>query len=631
MEQRYSNQNQTAPVISAMKNKSLPVPHSYFDLTRNITFDAGLGWLIPFDCIETLPDSDYEISYDILCLTRNPLVRRLLNSCTIYVHTHGIDAKDLWEGFPTFVSRGRSGKITRTVPYSSTDLTDGYYTHEYSPSTYLGVPPVVKNDKHIDNDAILLPRKDLQAEATGLYFNALPLVFYQQICIYNYMNSNLLQDNKNFYPDDEKHLILPPDVQGEVEFLSYDSTEAIKDFSDFSDSEIADFAHLASEDTPVALNVLRCRQFQGDRFNTALPFPELLRGDIPTIDLATGTTTIPNLELLYKNGNTDTVVTSDLKLSTKIDMVDGTVHSYAEPSVDVDESGNITLSTEDSPVFSKVDGSLIYDKLPYKTKEKTVPLQIQSSVTLSQLNALQVLTLMRQRAALSDGSYNELIKAQYNKSPELHVGKPYYIGGTKQPLIFNEVVQTSESSASSPLGRTGSRAISAGNGYIGRYHSKDFGYIMSILSIVPDVYYNQGLEKMWTRLNQSDYHFPLMDNLSPQPILNKELFYSGNSVVDDDVFAYQERDSEYKSRRNVVAGGFLNSSNLDLQAYIMKRHFDSVPTLSNGFVTMFPSNMDYSVFSNSIDTPFILSITSKVKATLPLPYVTMPNDGLTRI
>lgn len=647
-EARYSNAANTAPVVSAMKNKKIPVPHSYFDLTQPIAFDAGIGTIIPFDLIETLPDSDYEISYDILAITKNPLVRRLLSGMTVYIHTYGIDSKSLWEGFPTFVTRGRSGRITRKVPVSKTTFTSDetiFASSQYSPSAYLGLLPKYRSGESVRSNDLLHYQSDVSiASDNGIVFNALPLVMYQQICIHNYLPSNLLQDNKHFFPEDEVHLKLSPTAGSDDEpiyCLDYDDEGAAHIPTE---SELDDVS-LSSSDTPVILDSLRVRQFQGDRFNTGLPWPELVRGDLPSISLAdsveltgTGDVTIPEYRT---EGFTSNYLTTQRLAVGRSDSSPGNVYagvftdkngSLAYPATvsALSVGQNVVLS---SPVTNSEIGPVPLQADLHGFSNVTVSGSFQSSITLSQLNALKVLTLMRQRAALTDGSYNELIKAQYNTSPDLQVGKPYYIGGTKQPLIFNEVVQTSESSANSPLGRTGSRAVTAGNGYIGRFHSKDFGYIMSVLTVVPDVYLTQGIDKLWTRVNHDDYHFPLMEELEPEPILNKEVFYSGDSSVDDDVFAYQERNSEFKSRQPVVRGnlryGAADGDDED-GAYTLKRRFTTTPTLSYGYTGMFPSNIDYaSIFSNSIDQPFIFSITSRIKATLPLSYVTMPNDGLT--
>lgn len=662
MAERFSNTNNTAPVISTMKNKRLPVPHSFFDLTRNIAFDCPIGAIIPFDIIETLPDSDYEISYDILALTKNPLVRRLLSGMSVYIHTYGEDCKDMWEGFPTFVSRGRSGKITRKIPETVNCFkeTEGAFynvSHQFSPSSYLGVPAAHRLTEWAISDNEILHYYDNNENVQTVRFNALPLVMYQQVCIHNYLPSNLLQDNAQFFPEDEMHLRLSPSCgqsDGATVFnLSYD--DEIAEEPPYY-NEMDDIT-LSRPNTPVILDQLRVRPFQGDRFNTGLPFPELVRGDVPSIPIADSVTlsgspltvTIPNGQSLTNTlnlfGSVSEIPTDRSSYTPYQSQVHYVAGAYDHVELSPKYSGNPGSSTHSNQIdfiigdatsehYSDFGNVKVTNKtLSGITSSPTVTGSFQSSITLSQLNALKVLTLMRQRAALTDGSYNELIKAQYNTSPDLHVGKPYYIGGTKQPLVFSEVVQTSESSADSPLGRTGSRGVTAGNGYIGKYHSKDFGYIMSVLSIVPDVYYTQGLDKLWTRVNHDDFHFPLMDSLAPMPILNKELFISGDSSVDDDVFAYQERDSEYKSRQNVVRGNLQFDHEVDEEdsAYTMKRHFSETPTLSYGFTGMFPSNIDYSVFSNSIDAPFVFSITSRVRATLPLPYVTMPNDGLTKI
>lgn len=655
---RFDNQRGTAPIVDSIKNEKPNIRYSKFDLSSQIAFDAHIGWIIPFDLIETLPDSDYTINYDIVAITRNPLVRRLLSGMSVYIHTYGEDLKDMWEGFPRFITRGRSGTANLQIPVTMNHFSeDGahFYSSVYSPSSYLGVVPkllsVDDSEFSLFNNSKLRywhrPSIDSSTYVLNpdVTFNALPLVMYQQICIHNYMPSNLLQHNKNFFPDNELHLILSDDSSGEIIYsLSYDvvSAKHTPDFSDLVDVAIAD------DLTPVVLDSMRVRQFRGDEFTTGLPFPDLVRGQIPTIDIG-GSVTIPSQDApVY----VDVLKNPDGSVATSLNLKAGFAHSklFDNPPVNnivtgqgivngwndynmMDDEGGTSLVfavQSDSDVSNVLNTNLGISRNTSNVYAKTSAqsFTVASALTMSQLRSLAVLTKFREIMARTDGSYNEMIKSQFGSSPQLHNHKPFYIGGIKQDLVFSEVVQTSESSANTPLGTTASRGITAGSGYVGKYHSKDYGYIMSVLSIVPDVFYHQGLDKKWSRINQSDFYFPINNNLSPEGLLNKRLYVSGSSATDDGLFAYQERDSDYKSRRNRVAGRLIYtfSQSEEDNAYVMKRTFSTTPTLSYGFTGMFPSNIDMSIFASANDTPFIFNIASRISAVQPMPYTTTPSD-----
>lgn len=623
MANRFDNQRGTAPIVDSIKNEKAKVRYSQVDLTSKISFDAGIGWIIPFDLIETLPDSDYELSYDMVAITRNPLVRRLLSGMSVYIHTYAEDLKDMWDGFPRFITKGRSGTFNGQIPVTKNSITGVFSneicSHTYSPSAFLGIPPRIFNGNASisSNDVLRYYGKDSSVTTLNpvITFNALPLVMYQQICIHNYLPSNLLQGNKNYFPDNERHLLLPDEASGRTVYnLSYDISVATTPTS----ADITDVT-ISNNSSHVFLDNLRVRQFRGDEFTTAMPFADLVRGTMPSISLGSVTVDVGQQDVIAYLGQ----ITAEDHLDGDVGIkYTGSSITGAQRDVTLDSNLSITYT----PNSNQNIGSGSSAKL--RTAIKEVDITLPSTVTLSQLRSLAVATKFAEMMARTDGSYNQMIKAHFNSSPDLHVGKPLYIGGMKQDMVFSEVVQTSQSTDDSPQGATNSRGVTAGSGYIGKYHSKDYGYIMSVLSVVPDVYYHQGLEKKWSRISQSDFYFPINNNLSPEALLNKRLYVSGNASTDDNLFGYQERDSDYKSRRNRVAGNLVltASQSEEDNAYVMKRNFSTTPTLSYGFTGMFPSNIDMTVFTTTTDTPFIFNIASRCKAKLPMPYITVPSD-----
>ena len=122
--------------------------------------------------------------------------------------------------------------------------------------------------------------------------------------------------------------------------------------------------------------------------------------------------------------------------------------------------------------------------------------------------------------------------------------------GTYKNIVFTEVLQTSGSSipttgeSSSPLGAYSGHGITGiSNGRIGHIHCDDYGMIMIIACIMPDVYYSQGLDRIFTDSLQSEKFLPERAKLGMQPIYNKELYYAGNNDNDEGednyLWAYQ--------------------------------------------------------------------------------------------
>lgn len=133
---------------------------------------------------------------------------------------------------------------------------------------------------------------------------------------------------------------------------------------------------------------------------------------------------------------------------------------------------------------------------------------------------------------------------------------------------------------------------------------------------------------MFDKKNQLDMYFPIFNNLEPQAIKNKELYVTGDASVDDDIYAYEDRYAEYKSRPNTVTGFMaLSHSVAEYDASrIMARRFSTTPELNNAFVMMIPENIDMSVFSVADEPPFDYQIGIQCRRVFPGPYTAVPGS-----
>ena len=240
---------------------------------------------------------------------------------------------------------------------------------------------------------------------------------------------------------------------------------------------------------------------------------------------------------------------------------------------------------------------------------------------------LATMTVLRERLALTDGSYNELIKAMFGHNPKWHNHNAIYCGGTRQPIVFSEVVNTAES-ASAPLGDVAGRAVSSSNHDVIHVHSDDYGCFMTVLVITPDEYYSQGVDKMWSRLDNAEQYMPILNNLSPDATLNKELYVSGNNTTDEDVFNHQERFAYYKSRRNEVSGllGLAVSKIGDLGTWVMQRLFAATPDFNAEFNRGVMTDNEKAVFATTNQAEFNCVIGSNMRFIAPIPEDSRPSD-----
>lgn len=604
---RFNSLDNSSPIVDPLKSTKIDVPRSSFNFSCMKYMNGMFGAIMPFDVIRTLPDEDYNISYDILAKLRNPLVRPLLTGCRIYVHTYYNRCSDLWEGADNFFTKGRSGNINLEIPYLVPDIIYNKILSNtmtpLAPSSYMGLPVCYYDSSKSAIDGYI-PCKSIGTEKiykVPKKINALPFVMYARLARDKYFPKNLLYKNTSIYPDNEKHFILPYSATG-VTTLDYDNPEnAI--FTSQTSIPVND------PEWKMCLNALYFRQFKGDEFNTSSPFRDLIRGsDVPSIDIHDINVKVDSV--LKANANIIETVSSSssvpLSVSTSTSCFGPTSYS-STPGSDVTIGlANLRNAINAIPI------------------ENTVTANTEGYISLNDLRALEAYTIFMERNARTDGDYDSLIKAQFGVSPNVRNNEAIYIGGTYQDMVFSDVTQVSQSSTDSPLGSRAGQGISASSGYIGKFHSPDYGYIMSVMTIIPDTVYTQGVDRMWTELSQSDQYFPVLNNLSPQPTLNQQLYCDGTN--DDDIFGWTERYQSYKVRSNKA----LNYISLPVEkatydtCQIMARRFNSMPTLSADFVTCSPDNVDMTPFSVIDEPPFDISVCCRVDKVSPMPYITVP-------
>ena len=322
---------------------------SKFDISRITNFTAEAGMIIPFDWVLGLPGDDFDIDFEFIMDTL-PLVNASLTSYKVLTHWYKIDLKDLWEGWQTFITRGRSGNVILNIPKIDLDLNLGignfpsgqsnpsryeiYPVSHHSLSAFLGVPPKysgiydrIQNENQTWSDDwnlsddfkpysfYALPSGGMPSRAvqnqwaaikTGFnglrYVNALPFMAYQNICKYNYVNQNLLQDNHSLFP-----------VKGDHDwFLKYDAS--ITNFVDYASNneitgnEVYSYDGVySSSDTVTRLDQLRYAMFDDDYFTSGLPW--LQRGDGSGIPVDGSdnelTMSIPESDVVWRADNFD--------------------------------------------------------------------------------------------------------------------------------------------------------------------------------------------------------------------------------------------------------------------------------------------------------------------------------------
>lgn len=634
---RYNSSNNTSPAVNQMKSERPVVKSSRFDLSRMRHLNGVIGAIMPIDWFPVFIGDAFNLDYFINIKLRNPLAKDAMTGFKCYVHAFYCRMSDLWEGAEVFLTSGDTGSITFGKPWMTMSiLGDGqtyYFDHPMTLFDFMGVQVgSYESDGYVsrmrylsgfngDTVSTVKERGKVSADAR---LDALPFVMYQKIYISKYMNYNLVQENRNFVPLNQKHLILPYEAVDRVNCLHYTDyyVSDFKSVDSASDPENIDNVFYvptsSNVNTPVYLGALRFRQFENDYFTTSSPFEDLVRGSLPTlpVDIVTSNQFL-NLVGEHTVGSVEYSSAGGTSASSKLQVL-----SFNVPNSASQYTGN-NLNFSGSSIQN-------HDNVYVPTQDLGVrlgSLSANSVITMDDLYSIEALTLFRRRNAMSNGRYNAIIEAQYGRSPKANHNEPIYIGGSTFDLLTQVIMQTSQTTNDSQLGEKAGQMQGSNVCSCGYFNVPDFGYIMVVMSIIPDTYYSQGLDREFTLLSQEDVYYPIFNQLPPDNIRRSEVYYSGNGTVDNDIFAWKERFSEYKSRRNKV-NGFMALPHFEDSAYVAQRRFGDSPTLTNGFVTLSPGNVDMSIFSVSDEPPFIMSIGCSVRGRRPLPFATVAGGSL---
>lgn len=615
-------ENGMAPITESVGYEESDIEKSFHNLSRVHQCQGIIGAEMPIDVIKTIPDDTFtDLEYYVNIVSRNPLSRDLRNGITVALHAYWSPCSELWEGWNNYITKGRSGtenlEVPKLFPYFINTVSDNWFTSlvPCAPSDYMGIP-IAQYDQAMANknyvfkaDRVMQENKvnNIWSPEYPQYgkweLNALPFVMYNKIHRDYYMNQNLMQNNKSWFPTNDKDFILPYnntytiDQETYVNYVNTIGTNALE--LKYNDDNYQYYCSIDVDCKPY-LNKLHFRQFRGDYFTTASPFADLVRGDYNDVDEAIGTLN----EFKYDN---NVRILFD-QLQQNINGLTATVNT-------VDDDAKLTTQ-------SNFDIRL--EKSLYKNLNQALHFK---PGLLNKIRKAVVLEKMMMRNGATNGTYREIIGAQFGYKPNQFDGKPRYLGGGTFNINFNSVIMQGSDTANQNTGDKVS--IAEGNGIIKipKFHADDYGYIMVIATIIPDVYYDrQGLETMWTTIHQDQEYFPIKNNLAPRPILNKELWL-GTEEQNNDVFGYAEYASDLRSRQNIATGlCAVGEKSVWDSSTIMHRKFNTKPELNNKMLTMYPDNIDLTPFYDANEIPFDMLIGCKVGAMRKIPYSSKPAD-----
>ena len=250
----------------------------------------------------------------------------------------------------------------------------------------------------------------------------------------------------------------------------------------------------------------------------------------------------------------------------------------------------------------------------------TVDLSSATTFDIADLRLAFQIQKWMERNARAGVRYTEFLRAHFGVSPrDERLQRPEYIGGSKAPCIISEVLQTSSTDATTPQGNLAGHGITVSDAYCGKYHAQEFGLIIGIMSIMPRSAYSQGIDKQWLRKTKYDFYFPEFANLSEQAILNAEICATNNPAHNQDIFGYQGRYDEMRTKNSQIVSGMRTT----FDYWHLGRQFNtgSPPVLNENFIKCVPRK---DIFAVPSEPGLIVNFANIIKAFRPLPYMAVP-------
>ena len=289
------------------------------------------------------------------------------------------------------------------------------------------------------------------------------------------------------------------------------------------------------------------------------------------------------------------------------------VGNNADPITGLDFSGSLNKAgsgnslqvggTADDPV---VNGTNLYADLANAT-----------GATITALRQAFAIQAILERDMLGGHKrYNELLQAHFNTSPsDSTLQRSQYLASMRSMLSVTQVIQSTPTN-SSPLGTTGAFSNTSNSKYLGTFSFNEPGYVIGVSIIRPLNTFAYSVDKTIYRNRRFDYYWPLLANLSEQPVELAELV----AKLSKSTLGYQEAWQDYRVSRNEIHGAFVYDQLIKQWTFA---DFNDDYTGLNEIIS-YRDTISQTLVSNSTPYQFISNFYFKVIATRPLPMFSIP-------
>lgn len=541
-------------------------PVNKFDLSHDKMLTARMGKLYPVLCQEMVPGDRFRVQSDMMCRTM-PLVSPAFGSLKAYVHYFFAPNRLLWDQWEDFITGGETGEDRPVPPYVS------YADLIRDTSTRSGVTDNVGLNALWDYFGLPIGKDQGSSNINPTPISLLPFKAYR--LIYN-----------EYYRDQNVDPELPVNVSE-------------------SGRQLLSSTGLFSFDTHYTIYR---RRWLKDYFTSALPTPQ--RG--------------PDV-MLPIQGQANVQLDPDWQATAAGSRTTPTFRDldYQASGEELTQPGMLYGSasggqTRYSFGADKPDGlahHLVYDP----NGSLSADLASATAVTINDLRRAIALQKFYEISARAGSRYKEMIMGHFHVTPsDARLDRPEYLGGGVSTINITEIPQTSATGDESPQGNLAGKGFGIGRSNRSSFFAEEHGWLIGILSIVPDAIYFQGVNKMWNRLNQEDYYWPAFAHLGEQPILKSELLCDVTENSFGKLFGYAPRYAEYKYSPSTIHGEFRTS----LANWTFARRLTAA-NLNSDFLSVPDINNPYAVQDDS--DKYLIWISHRIDALRSMPYYGTPS------
>lgn len=251
---------------------------------------------------------------------------------------------------------------------------------------------------------------------------------------------------------------------------------------------------------------------------------------------------------------------------------------------------------------------------------------VDASFTVNELRLAFAYQRFLESLARNGSRYTELLLGLFGvRSPDARLQRPEYLGGNRIPISVSEVTNN----AQTPEDYLGDLGAKSNTGDVNHDFIKSFtehGYLFGLFVVRYDHSYSQGIERFWTRKKFTDFYNPKFAHLGETGVYQAEIMATPENMADPTkVFGFQEIWADYRYKPSLVTGEMRPGVSNSLAHWHLADHYETVPTLSDGWIREDRSNVDRVLaVQSSVADQFWCDLWISNMCTRPMPMYSIP-------